>query len=72
MVPSEVGLLTWVQSKVVYHESTRSRCLFQLQRFNPLKFQDFYAGLPSSGSAPDKLGEPDATKDKGGNGTEDK
>ena len=37
----------------------------------PPEFHDFYEKLPSSSSAPDKLGEPDALEDESGNDTEE-
>lgn len=37
----------------------------------PPEFHHFYESLPSSSSAPDKLGEPDTIEDESGNDTED-
>ena len=78
MVPSEVGLLKRAQPKIAYQGITRATVYCKEEKImqicrtgvTPLECHNFYKGLPSSGSAPDKLGEQDTIEDENFNDTE--
>ena len=77
MVPSDVGLLKRAQPKIANHGIRRATAyckeenIMQMSRTGviPLECHDFYEGLPSSGSVPDKLCRQDTIEDANCNDT---